>query len=95
MGYSSALGIAQTDTSLEQQVSWHFSSNCFPPVPQLMVPFAVEAIEHAISDDWDVELQCPEGVSFRGAEWVSVASIINSLHLDAFVDSAFYEEDDE
>lgn len=94
MGYLSALAITGSETTLEQQVSWHFSSNCYPPVPQYMVPFAVEAIERAISDDWDSHIDCPEGVSWRGQTSVAVYNIIENLHLNAFVDASFEEVDE-
>lgn len=92
MGYATALGIADSNISLEQQVSWHFQSNCYPPIPQLMVPLAVEAIDYAIADEWDEVLDLPEGVSFRGDTAVSVATIIDGLFLQAFVDVGSEEE---
>lgn len=87
MGYQTALGIAETNISLDQQVSWHFSSNCYPPIPQLMVPFAVKAIKLAIADDWDELIPCPEGVSWHGQTSLSVTSIIDALRLNAFTQS--------
>jgi hypothetical protein len=91
MGFISALGIAETNTNIEQQVSWHFSSNCYPPVPQQMVPFAVKAIKLAIADDWDELVPCPEGVSWRGQTSVRVHDVIEALYLNAFIDCT--EED--
>lgn len=91
MGYATALGIADSNISLEQQVSWHFSSNCYPPVPQFMVPVAVKAIEQAIADEWDEVLDLPEGVSFRNNSSVKVYDIIDGLFLQAFVDVAMEE----
>lgn len=92
MGYLSTLSIAETNTTIEQQVSWHFSSNCYPPVPQQMVPFAVTAITEAIAGNWDDKVPCPEGVSYHGATEVSVDVIIEALCLNGFVDSSPYEE---
>jgi hypothetical protein len=87
MGYLSASGIAESDLSLEQQLSWHFSANCYPPVPSLMIPVAVEAIEAVHEDGWDTILDLPEGVSFRGATSVSAGDVIDGLHLHAFIDT--------
>ena len=95
MGYSTALGIAESDISLEAQVSWHFSSNCYPPVPQYMVPLAVEAIHEAVEGNWGNTLECPEGVTFRDGNTVSVSDIINTLHLDAFVEVALDKENNQ
>lgn len=91
MGYATALGIAETDISLEQKVSWHFSSNCYPPVPQFMVPTAVEAINLVIDEEEDSLVELPEGTSFRGATSVTALDIVEGLYLWAFVES---EEDD-
>lgn len=87
MGYLSALGIRDTDSTLEQQVAWHFQSNCYPPVPSLMIPFAVKAINYANDGEWDLAVECPSGVSWRGQEQVAVHNIIDQLHLEAFVDT--------
>lgn len=92
MGYISAFGIADTDTAIEQQVSWHFSSNCYPPVPQYMVPVAVEAINLVAYDDGDVELALPEGVYFKGRTEVSAETIVENLYLWAFVQSLLEDE---
>lgn len=91
MGYITALGIAETELSLEQQVSWHFSSNCYPPVPQLMVPVAVEAIELVAYDDDKVIVELPEGVSWRGQTSIPARDIVEHLFLWAFVESLFNE----
>lgn len=92
MGYISALGIAETDTTIEQQVSWHFSSNCYPPVPQQMVPVAVQAIELLIAEEPDVMVKLPEGVSFRGATQVMAVTLVENLHLWAFVEPFLEDE---
>lgn len=85
MGYLSALTIGDSELTLPQQVAWHFQSNCYPPVPGLMIPFAVEAIELANDGEWDTFIECPAGVSWRGQDSVAVHNIIEQLHLDAFV----------
>lgn len=95
MGYISALGIADTDISLEQQVSWHFSSNCYPPVPQLMVPVAVEAIELVAYDDDKAIVELPEGVSWRGQTSMTARDIVEHLFLWAFVEAQFSDEGEE
>lgn len=92
MGYATAFGIAESDISLEAGVSWHFQSNCYPPVPQYMVPLAVEAIHRAVMGEWDAVLDLPEGVTFRNGTTVPVGNIINDLHLDAFVDVMTQED---
>lgn len=94
MGYISALGIAETDTTLEQQVSWHFSSNCYPPVPQIMVPVAVQAILMVLGEEGGDTVELPEGVSFRGDTEVNAYTIVENLHLWAFVYAGLEGEDE-
>ena len=85
MGYQTAIGIAESDATLEQKLSWHFSSNCYPPVPALMIPFAVEAINLANCGEWNAVIECPEGVSYRGETEVRILDVIDGLFLEAFV----------
>ena len=87
MGYSTAYSLA-TDAhlSLEDAISMHFSSNCYPPIPQFMVKCAVEAVLSASADDWYNEIELPEGVTHRlGKTQVTAAEIIENCRLEAFV----------
>ena len=86
MGYATALGIADTSLDLETKLHWHFTSNCYPPVPLLMVEPAKAAIALAANGESDEMVEMPEGAAHRkfGTQvpaWV----IIASLHLAAFV----------
>lgn len=94
MGYLSALGIAETDTTIEQMVSWHFSSNCYPPVPQYMVPVAVQAILMVLGEEGGETVQLPEGVYFHGDNEVNAYTIVENLHLWAFVTAGLTGEDE-
>jgi hypothetical protein len=85
MGLSTAMGIADTNVSLEQQIGWHFSSNCYPPIPSQMIPVAIAAIDAYWEDDLETLIPLPEGVSFRdGSTSVSAYQAIESLRLDAW-----------
>ena len=87
MGYSTALGIAESNLSLEEKVSWHFSFNCYPPVPSIMVPVAVEAINMVtVGDDHEL-VNLPEGVTYRGENQSKAIIIVDEFHLFAFVDA--------
>ncbi len=86
MGLSTAIGITESNLSLEQQLSWHFSSNCYPPIPQQMIPVAKMAIFHYWEQDYDAMVDLPEGVEFRnGATSIPASQVIESLRLDAWV----------
>jgi hypothetical protein len=93
MGLSTAIGIANTELSIEDQIAWHFRVNCYPPVPVEMVPTAVEAVSAYWEDDLDRMIPLPEGVSFRGKDSVSASNVISSYRLDAWVMEDFYDED--
>jgi hypothetical protein len=85
MGLSTAMGIAETELSLEEQIGWHFSTNCYPPIPKAMIPVAVAAIDAYWEDALDTLIPLPEGVEFRtGATSVSAYQAIESLRLDAW-----------
>jgi hypothetical protein len=85
MGARTAQEIADTDLTLSQQISWHFSGNCYPPVPQFMVEPAIEAINACNESDYDLEIALPDGVQFRGSSTVSASKIVDSLRLDAWL----------
>jgi len=72
--------------SLEQQIGWHLQCNHFPPAPERMVPVCIEAIRLGNLGNWDKEIQLPEGVSFRGRNTTPVSTIVEQLHLDAWID---------
>lgn len=80
-----AIDLAGMDLSLEDQISIHFSSNCYPPIPKIMIPVAVEAIDAYWEEDYSRMIPLPEGVEFRtGATSVSASQAIESLRLDAW-----------
>lgn len=86
MGYATALGIAESGLALETQLGWHFSTNCYPSIPSVMVQPAMAAIEACVDEESERLITMPEGVEHRqyGNEvpaWV----LVDSLRLDAFV----------
>jgi hypothetical protein len=97
LGLSTARGIAETELPLEQQLAWHFSSNCYPPIPKQMIPVAVEAINAYHDGEFAKVIKLPEGVEFRnGNDWVFASQAIESLRLDAWLEEIFWtDEDDE
>lgn len=75
---------------LEAALDYHLTSNHFPPVPREMIPVAKSAIDYANEGVWDVDVDLPEGVEFRGQPVASIYDIIEAFHLDPFID---YEEE--
>ena len=84
MGMNTAIDLAESQMTIEDQLSIHFRSNCYPPIPLGMIPTAVEAIDAYWEDDLDRMIPLPEGVSFRGSDEVSARNVINSYRLDAW-----------
>lgn len=85
MGYLNALGIAESDIPLEQQVRWHLQYNHYPPVPESMVEVALTAIDHAIEEDWGADIALPEGILYKGEETAPTYAIISNFHLEPFI----------
>jgi len=87
MGSMRAMELASGEfvSNIEQQISIHFSSNCYPPVPQFMVPVAIKAIDAFYDEDYDLMIDLPEGVEFRNSKTVSASNVIDALRLDAWV----------
>jgi hypothetical protein len=84
MGMMTAVDLQEQGLSLEQQLSIHFSSNCYPPIPQQMIPTAIEAIDAYWEMDYNKMIPLPDGVSFRGQDEVSASNVIQSYRLDAW-----------
>ncbi|MFA5626100.1 MAG: hypothetical protein WC965_01185 [Thiohalomonadaceae bacterium] len=91
MGRMSAIGMLEASGDMEQAVRWHFSGNCYPPIPPQMVPVALAAIEAANDNDYGREIILPDGVLFRGSPSCSAGQAIDGLFLEAFVT---YEDED-
>ena len=84
MGLMTAMDLAESQMSLEDQLAIHFRSNCYPPIPLQMIPTAIEAIDAYWEEDLNRMITLPEGVTFRGDTEVSAYNVINSYRLDAW-----------
>ena len=85
MGYMNALAMAGA-TDRHTALSWHLQANCYPPVHQAFLPVCEQAIDAALEDDWDREIEMPNGL-VRTA-----AYIVDGLHLEAFLVEQDYDE---
>ena len=94
MGRNMAYELSDTELfpelELEQAITMHLRGNHYPPVPYSMVPICIEAIYAYNAGDFQRDIKLPEGVSWRGQESAPAAAIIDSHHLDAWID---YDED--
>ena len=93
MGRMTAMSLAEMDVPLEQQIAIHFSSNCYPQIPKVMIPVAIEAIDAYWEEDYSRSIPLPEGVEFRdGSTSVSASQAIESLRLDAWLSEIYLED---
>ena len=96
MGRMTAMDLQDQGLTLEQQIGIHFSSNCYPPIPSVMIPVAIEAIDAYWDEDYAKVIKLPEGVQFRnGEDWVFASQAIESLRLDAWLQEIYWEDEDE
>lgn len=90
MGYQSALSMAgaadEMGLELETVLSWHLTSNHYPPVPTSMIGPCKEAIEAFGDEDYDRLINLPDGISWRDQTQVPASVIVEGHHLEAFLD---------
>lgn len=95
MGNLSALALQDEELNftLEQQISLHFQTNCYPPIPQQMVDTAVEALDCINNGEGHLSIKLPAGVTFRGSEWANCWDIAESYRLGMWIiESELYDE---
>lgn len=96
MGHSTAQGFADAVNdgylSLNSALHHHLTANHFPPVPVAFVPVCNAAIDAANEDESDRLITLPEGIEWKdGREAVEAWRLVESFHLDSFVDSGWDE----
>lgn len=72
---SEMASLLQEDVAL----TWHLTSNHYPPIHLDFLPIAQQALKLARQDDYDTIIDMPNGIS------KSVADIIDGLHLETFL----------
>jgi len=77
-----AAAVGEGETSMRMALTWHLTSNHFPPVHTIFVDVAIRAIMCAAAEEFDEVIEMPNGVS------LSVTEIVDQLHLWPFVDNA-------
>jgi hypothetical protein len=87
MGMLSAIALQDEELgmSLESQISLHFQTNCYPPIPQRMLSTAIEALDFVNEGFGDEPVYLPVGVTFRGRDFATGWEIVESYRLGAWV----------
>jgi hypothetical protein len=78
--------LGNEDGDLRTALSWHLTSNHFPPVPTIMVDTCIEAINNANDGEWDKLVSLPEGVGYKGLTVAPTHAIVEQHHLDSFLE---------
>ena len=73
------------NATLDQALIWHLQGNHYPPVPLSMLEPCKAAIKAANEDDWDREINLPDGVTWEGKTSAPASAIVEGHHLDAFI----------
>lgn len=71
---------------LTTALSWHLTSNHFPPIPNIMIDPCIEAIDNANAGGWDRTVRLPDGVGYKGGTAAPTHAIIEQHHLESFLD---------
>lgn len=93
MGYTTALGIADTDISLEQQMAWHLTGNFYPPIPTSMVQPCIDAIQAFEDGDYDRQISLPDAITWKGKAWSTAYAIVDAHRLEPFIQDSYEDYD--
>jgi len=84
MGLTTAIALEE-NLSLETGLAYHLQANHYPPVPVAMVQPCIDAIDAFHEEDFDREINLPEGISWRGQNTAPASAIAEAHHLDAWL----------
>jgi hypothetical protein len=52
----------------------------------MMVPICHKAIRYVNMGDYEHEIRMPQGVTWRGNDYAPASAVVESFHLDGFLD---------
>jgi hypothetical protein len=89
MGSNFATELADKDLfpelDLESAIGMHLQANHYPPVPYSMVVPCIDAIDAYWEEDYNREIELPQGVTWRGKTKAPANYIVEAHHLDAWL----------
>ena len=96
MGLNFATELAAMDQMpLDLQLSTHLQYNFYPPITSSMVIPCVEAIEAYNDEDYDREIEMPQGVEYKGRDTAPAWAIVEQHRLGPWtIDLDDYLEED-
>lgn len=85
MGATALAGMMEMSDNIGAVMDWHLRHNHFPPHPEFVYA-CIAAVDAANRDDWDDEVDLPEGVTTRdGQTTVKAAHLVECFHLESFI----------
>ena len=84
MGHNTAQELAEI-LDLEGSLKMHLRVNHYPPVPITMVQPCIDAIDAYHDEDYQREIELPEGIKWRGQTTAPASAIVDAHHLDAWL----------
>ena len=90
MGRITAEAFTELDVPLLKQITYHLSTNFYPPIPSFMAQTCVDAINAYLEKETNRLIDMPEGVSYKGSPSAPAWAIVEQHRLDSWLDS---EED--
>ena len=84
MGYNTSVDLSN-ELDLEVALGYHLQGNHYPPVPLSMVEPCIEAIDAFYDEDYNREIDLPQGVLWRGQVTAPASAIVEQHHLEAWL----------
>lgn len=76
--------------TLEQGITWHLRSNHYPPVPVSMVPVCIQAIDALNGEEYGLEIDLPDGITWNGSSTAPACEIVRCHHLEPWLEGEGY-----
>ena len=94
MGLNFATELSTMDTMpIEAQINTHLQYNFYPPVPSSMVQPCIEAIDAYLEEDFDRQIEMPQGVSYRGSDYAPAHAIVEQHRLGPWCEPIDWDEE--
>lgn len=89
MGALSAIDMAD-QVDIRTALSWHLTSNHYPPVPTSMIEPCLIAIDSCNAGDYDDMVPLPNGVFYKGSNYAPAWEIAEQHHLEFWITEEEY-----
>ena len=89
-----AEAVGEGEVGLRPALHWHLTSNHYPPVPTSLIEACIAAIDAAVDEDLDREIELPDNVTWKGQTTAPASALIEDHHLWFFVENAMYANEE-